>query len=85
MARRRMTRARTELSRGVAYDVLAQEIMRSADFQQVIARLGDQLRQLGARLGRELQDELFGAAFAPSEAQVGALLQELLGKGEGIL
>lgn len=97
---RRMTRARTETSKGIAYDALAQELMQRADFQQLLDQLGNRLRQellqqlvrqplqqLGTSIGQDLQQNLFGAnsGFALSDLQFGALLRDLLTDAEKIL
>jgi len=94
---KRMRKAQVQVTHGVAYDVLAQEVLKNADFQQMINQLGvklrqdllqqlvqQPLRQFGTALGRDVQAGL-GESFAPSESQVGALFHELLGQAEGIL
>jgi hypothetical protein len=75
MSRRRMRRSRRERQDGIATALLAREIVRSEDFQQVFAELAanlrrelmqelvrQPLRQFGTSLGTEIREGLFGDA-----------------------
>ena len=98
MSRNNRTRRMVQTKPGIAYDLLAQELMQRGDFQQLLDQLGHRLRQevlqqlvwvplqqLGASLGQSLQQDVFGQSFAPSDLQFGAALRELLDRAERIL
>jgi hypothetical protein len=77
--RAKIKRAEQQLTRGLAYDVLARELVRSEDFQTLFQQLAlklkqdllqqiiqQPLQQLGTSVGAGVQDALFGQGAAQS-------------------
>lgn len=102
MVRKSMThKARYSAQHSIAYDILAQEIIKTTGFQDLWEQLGMKLRQelthnlvqqplqqIGTSLGQTVQNSLSNDSnnsYALSEPQLGSLMQDLLQQAERIL